>query len=49
MEVIGSLLIALLQSMLFYGKEIGISMLIFSIISTTILWWGLNKKRKIIN
>lgn len=49
MEVIGSLLVALLQSVLFYGKEIGISMLIFSIISTTILWWVLNKKRKIIN
>lgn len=49
MEVIGSLLIALLQSVLFYGKEIGISMLIFTILTVGILWYILDKKKKIIN
>lgn len=49
MEVIGSLLIALLQSILFYGKEIGISMFIFIILTVGILWYILDKKKKIIN
>ncbi len=49
MEIVVSLVIALLQSLLFYGKTIGISMLIFTIVTTLILWWVLNKKGKIIH
>ena len=29
MEIIGSFIIAIIQSILFYGREIGISMLLF--------------------
>lgn len=48
MEIVGSVAIALLQSLLFYGKRIGSSMLIFTILATIILWTILNKKGKII-
>ncbi len=49
MEILGSLIIAILQSILFYGKEIGISMVIFTLIGTGIIWYILNKKDKIVN
>lgn len=49
MEVIGSLIIAISQSILFYGKEIGISMFIFTLISIGIIWYILYKQNKIVN
>ena len=32
MEIVGSIILSITQSILFYGKEIGISMLLFEII-----------------
>lgn len=49
MEIIGSLILAITQSILFYGKEIGISMLIFIIVGNGIIFYILNKKDKIKN
>lgn len=49
MEIIGSLILAITQSILFYGKEIGISMLIFIIIGNGTIFYILNKKNKIKN
>lgn len=49
MEVIGSIALAILQSILFYGKEIGISMFLFEIIGCGILCYILKKKNKIEN
>ncbi len=49
MEIIGSLIIAICQSILFYGKQIGISMIIFTLISTGIIWLILYKKNKVVN
>ena len=37
MEIIGSLIISISQSILFYGKEIGISMIIFILIANGII------------
>lgn len=49
MEIIGSIGVAIGQSILFYGKEIGISMIIFEIILNGILLYIMNKRNKIIN
>ncbi len=49
MEIVGSLIIAICQSILFYGKQIGISMIIFTLISTGIIWLILYKKNKVVN
>lgn len=49
MEIIGSIVIAILQSILFYGNKIGISMLIFEIIFNGILLFIFAKKNKIKN
>lgn len=46
MEIIGSVVIAILQSILFYGNKIGISMLIFEIIFNGILLFIFAKKIK---
>lgn len=49
MEIIGSIVLSIIQSILFYGKEIGISMLIFQIICNTILIYILYRRKKISN
>lgn len=49
MEIIGSIVIAILQSILFYGNKIGISMLIFEIIFNGILFFIFAKKNRIKN
>lgn len=49
MEIIGSCILAIIQSILFYGKEIGISMLIFFSIGNGIMFYILNRKNKIKN
>lgn len=49
MEIIGSIGVAISQSILFYGKEIGISMIIFEAILNGILLYIMNRKSKIIN
>lgn len=49
MEIIGSIGVAISQSILFYGKEIGISMIIFEIVLNGILLYIINRKNKIIN
>ncbi len=49
MEIIGSLALAIIQSILFYGKEIGISMLLFFSIGNGIIYYILNKKNRIKN
>lgn len=46
MEIIGSLILSLTQSILFYGKQIGISMLIFELICNGIILFVLNKKKR---
>lgn len=49
MEIIGSIIISIAQSILFYGKDIGISMLLFEIILNAIVYYILYKKNKIKN
>ncbi len=49
MEIIGSLILAVFQSVLFYEKHIGISMLIFAFVDNGIIFYILKKKNKIIN
>lgn len=49
MEIISSTILAIIQSILFYGKEIGISMLIFSIIGNGLISYILIRKNKIKN
>lgn len=49
MEIIGSIGVAISQSILFYGKEIGISMIIFEAILNGILLYIMNRKNRIIN
>lgn len=49
MEILGSIILSIVQSILFYGKEIGISMLLFEIICNGIIYYILNKKNKIQN
>ena len=49
MEIVRSLILAIFQSILFYGKTIGISILIFVIIGNGILFYILNRKNKIKN
>lgn len=49
MEIISSIFLAIFQSILFYGKEIGISMLLFSVIGNVIIYYILKKIKKIKN
>lgn len=49
MEIIGSAILAVAQSILFYGKSLGISMLLFEIICNGIILYVLNKNGKIKN
>lgn len=49
MEIVGSIILSISQSILFYGKEIGISMLLFAIICNGIGFYILHKKNKIQN
>ena len=49
MEILGSLILSVTHSILFYGKEIGISMILFTILGNVILYYILSKKNKIIN
>ena len=49
MEIIGSSIIAIVQSVWFYGRGIGISMLLFSCIANVIIIYLLHRKNKIQN
>lgn len=49
MEIIGSFILAIFQSILFYEKQIGISMLIFTLVGNGIIFCILKKKNKIVN
>lgn len=49
MEIIGSLIIAISQSILLYGKQLGISMLILMVISIATILTILYKREKIVN
>lgn len=49
MEIIGSFILAIFQSILFYEKQIGISMLIFTFVGNGIIFYILKKKNKIVN
>lgn len=49
MEIIGSFILAVIQSILFYGKEIGISMVLFFSIGNGIIYYILNRKNRIKN
>ncbi len=49
MEIIASMIIAILYLILFYGNTIGISMVIFTLISTGVMWFILYKKEKVLN
>lgn len=49
MEILGSLIIAISQSLLFYGRELGISVIVFTLIATGLIWYILYKKDKIVD
>ena len=49
MEIVSSIIISIVQSILFYRKEIGISMLLFSLIGNGIIFYILYKRNKIQN
>ena len=49
MEIIVSIILSVIQSILFYKNEIGISMIIFQIITDGTIFYILHKKGKIIN
>ncbi len=49
MEVVGSILLSIVQSILFYGKELGISIILFLILANGILYYIVYKKNKIYN
>lgn len=49
MEIIVSLIIAISQSILLYGKQLGISMIIFTLISIGSILFVLYKREKIVN
>ena len=49
MEIVVSIVLSVFQSILFYGKNIGISMLLFSLIGNSIMFYILYKKNKIHN
>lgn len=49
MEIIGSIILAITHSILFYGKQIGISMIIFETIFNVVMLYILHKKNKIQN
>ena len=48
-EIVGSIAISIIQSILFYNREIGISMLLFLTIGNGIIFYILYKKNKIEN
>lgn len=49
MEFILSSILAIFQSILFYGKQIGISILVFSVIADGVMFYILKKKNRIEN
>jgi hypothetical protein len=49
MEIAGSIVLSIIQSILFYNRKIGISMLLFEIILNGIVYYILYKKNKIQN
>ena len=49
MEIVGSIIISIVQSILFYGKSIGISMILFEIILNSVILFILHRKNKIKN
>ena len=49
MEIIGSIILSIAQSILFFGKEIGISMIFFVIIFNGTVLYILHKRHKIQN
>ena len=49
MEIIVSIILSVFQSILFYGKNIGISMLLFTLIGDSMIFYILYKKKKIYN
>lgn len=49
MELLGSIIIAIAHSVLFFDKVIGISMILFMILAIGIVWAILHKKEKIVN
>ena len=49
MEILVSLIIAIIQSILFYGKELGVSVILFTTSVIGAIWYILDKKKKIIN
>ena len=49
MEILGSIIVSVIQSILFYNKEIGISMLLFLLIANGIIYYILYKKNKVQN
>ncbi len=49
MEIIGSIILSIVQSILFYRKDLGISMVLFVIIANGIIYYILNKRNKIKN
>ena len=49
MEIVVSIVLSVFQSVLFYGKNVGISMLLFSLIGNSIMFYILYKKNKIHN
>ena len=49
MDIVGSIILAVTQSIFFYGKEIGISMLLFEVICNAIVYYILYTKNKILN
>lgn len=49
MEIVGSIILSITQSILFYGKELGVSVLLFEVICNGIVYYILNKKNKIQN
>lgn len=49
MEIVGSIILAITHSILFYGKQVGISMILFEILFNGIMLYILQKKNKIQN
>ena len=49
MEIIGSIIISIMQSILFYGKTIGVSIILFEIILNAVVIYILHRKNKISN
>ena len=49
MEIVGSIIISIMQSILFYGKSIGISLILFEIILNSVILFILHRKNKVKN